>query len=223
MKKMLEVINVSKSFYNMNCETKVLKNVSCGIDKGEFISIMGSSGSGKSTLLYLMGGLDEPTQGTIKFNDKELSQMSDKNLSITRRSNIGFIFQFYNLLPNMSTEDNILLPLYLSGKKVKNCEKQLADVIEIVGLSDKRRNKPGELSGGQQQRVAIARALIYEPEMILADEPTGNLGSQNSEDIMKLFKKINIEKSTTIVMVTHSTECASYASRILTMKDGCLI
>lgn len=137
-----------------------------------------------------------------------------------RRRQVGFIFQFYNLLPNMDVEENILLPLYLDGKKVKNYTKQLDDVIEIVGLTDKRKNRPGELSGGQQQRVAIARALILKPDMILADEPTGNLDSKNNGEIMKLFKKINIERATTIVMVTHSSECASYSNRILTMKDG---
>jgi len=184
---------------------------------------MGPSGSGKSTLLYLMGGLDEPTYGEIRVNDKVLKELKDKEESIMRRREIGFVFQFYNLIPNLNVEENILLPILLDGKKARDHQESLDEILSLVGLSDRRKHTPRELSGGQQQRVAIARALISEPDIILADEPTGNLDSVTGNEIMALFQKINKEKNKTIVQVTHSEEAAKYGTRIIRLKDGRLV
>ncbi|WP_084415603.1 ABC transporter ATP-binding protein [Haloplasma contractile] len=198
----------------------VLKGIDLTIKKGEFVSIMGPSGSGKSTLLYLIGGLDKATDGTILVNNKELSVMKDKEQSILRRRDIGFVFQFYNLIPNLNVEENILLPILLDGGKLKDYKEKLDKILEVVGLKDRRTHKPRELSGGQQQRVAIARALINEPDLILADEPIGNLDSKTGTEIMELFKKINREQGKTIVQVTHSREAAEYGTRIVNLLDG---
>jgi len=181
---------------------------------------MGPSGSGKSTLLYLLGGLDNPTSGSVKISGKELSVMKDKAKSIMRRRDVGFVFQFYNLIPNLDVEDNIMLPILLDGKKIKDYRKKLDDILEVVGLTDRRKHTPRELSGGQQQRVAIARALINEPEVILADEPIGNLDSKTGQEIMELLRRINLENGKTIVQVTHSSDAASYGQRIIYVKDG---
>lgn len=220
METIIESINLYKSFNLGEVNTEVLKDINLTITKGEFVSIMGPSGSGKSTLLYLIGGLDNPTSGSIKINNKELAVMKDKEQSILRRKDIGFVFQFYNLIPNLNVEENILLPVLLDGKKAKDYREQLVDILDIVGLKDRRKHTPRELSGGQQQRVAIARALINDPDIILADEPTGNLDSKTSVEIMDLFKKINKEKNKTIIQVTHSLEAASYGDRIINVLDG---
>ncbi|WP_268748576.1 ABC transporter ATP-binding protein [Paenibacillus sp. FSL H7-689] len=219
---MVETRNVSKSYQMGGLSAEILKNVNLQINKGEFISIMGSSGSGKSTLLYLIGGLDKPSAGKIEILGKEISVMKDKDESIMRRRDIGFVFQFYNLIPNLSVEENIMLPMLLDGKPKSSYRDKLDDIIEIVGLSDRRKHTPRELSGGQQQRVAIARALINEPELILADEPIGNLDSTTGMEIMELFKKINKEHGKTIIQVTHSQEATVYGNRIIRLKDGVL-
>jgi putative ABC transport system ATP-binding protein len=198
----------------------VLQNIDLLIKKGEFISIMGPSGSGKSTLLYLIGGLDKPSSGSLKIKNKELSLMTDDEGSIMRRRDIGFVFQFYNLIPNLNVEENILLPILLDGKKMTDQKDKLNDILELVGLTDRRFHTPKELSGGQQQRVAIARALINDPEIILADEPIGNLDSKTGEDVMKLLKTINQQKNKTIVQVTHSEEASKYSQRIIHVRDG---
>lgn len=216
----IETRNLCKTFQLGDTSVEVLKDINISIKKGEFVSIMGLSGSGKSTLLYLIGGLDKPTSGSIKINGKELSVMNDKEESTMRRQEIGFVFQFYNLIPNLNVEENIMLPILLDGKKIKNYKDKLNEILEIVGLEDRRKHTPRELSGGQQQRVAIARALINEPDIILADEPIGNLDSKTGTDIMILLKKINEEKNKTIVQVTHSTEAAEYGNRIIKVKDG---
>jgi putative ABC transport system ATP-binding protein len=216
----IEVKNVNKTYKLGEVEVEVLKNIDLTISKGEFISIMGPSGSGKSTLLYLIGGLDKPTLGNIKISGKELSIMKDKDASIMRRRDIGFVFQFYNLIPNLNVEENIMLPILLDGKKMKDYMTKLNEILETVELSDRRRHTPRELSGGQQQRVAIARALINEPDIILADEPIGNLDSKSGTEVMKLLKRINEEKGKTIVQVTHSKEAAEYGKRIIYVKDG---
>lgn len=218
--KIIEIKNVCKSFGNSGNRTEVLKNVSMDVKKGEFISLMGASGSGKSTLLYLLGGLDCPDSGEIFISNENIVGMKDKKLSIFRRRKIGYVFQFFNLVQNLSVEDNILLPLVMDGKNPKKYANRLSEILYITGLLNKRNAYPNQLSGGQQQRTAIARAILAEPEIILADEPTGNLDSKSGREIMELFKKINQEKGITILMVTHSEECASYADRQISLSDG---
>lgn len=220
IKDVIEAKNLYKSFQLGDNLVEVLKDINLNIKKGEFVSIMGPSGSGKSTLLYLLGVLDKPTSGSIKINGKELSVMNDKEESIMRRRDVGFVFQFYNLIPNLNVEENIMLPILLDGKKIKDYKEKLDEILEIVGLEDRREHTPRELSGGQQQRVAIARALVNDPDIILADEPIGNLDSKTGTDIMILLKKINEEKNKTIVQVTHSMEAAEYGNRIIKVKDG---
>jgi putative ABC transport system ATP-binding protein len=216
----IEAQNLCKAFKLGSEEVEVLKDIDLQIKKGEFVSIMGPSGSGKSTLLYLIGGLDKPTSGNIMINGKGLSVMKDKEQSIMRRRDIGFVFQFYNLVPNLSVEENIMLPILLDGKKVKDHRSRLDEILELVGLSDRRKHTPRELSGGQQQRVAIARALINEPEILLADEPIGNLDSKTGMEVMALMQNINKKKAKTIVQVTHSKEAAEYGNRIINVRDG---
>ena len=220
MEEVVQVNDLFKSFKLGSEDVEVLKDINLVINKGEFVSIMGPSGSGKSTLLYLLGGLDKPTSGSIKINGKEMSTLKDKDESKMRRSDIGFVFQFYNLIPNLNVEENIMLPILLDGKKMKDYKKRLNNILEVVGLTDRRKHTPRELSGGQQQRVAIARALINEPDIIFADEPIGNLDSKTGTEIMELMREINTEKGTTILQVTHSREAASYGTRIINVKDG---
>ena len=223
VEKVIEVKNLFKSFKAGNEEITVLNDISLDILKGEFVSIMGPSGCGKSTLLYLMGGLDNPSKGQIIINGKDISKLSDKNISRLRRRELGFVFQFYNLVQNLNVEDNILLPILLDGGKPKNYKKDLDEILDIIELSHKRKVTPRELSGGQQQRVAIARALINNPDIILADEPIGNLDSKTGIEIMKLFQRINKERKMTIVNVTHSRQSAEYGTHIVFLKDGVII
>ena len=218
--KIIETIGLYKTYQLGNLDVEVLKDINLTIPKGEFVSIMGPSGSGKSTLLYLIGGLDQPTSGSIKIKGKELSTMKDQEQSIMRRREVGFVFQFYNLIPNLSVEENTLLPVLLDGKRIKEYQQRLDEILEIVGLSDRRQHTPRELSGGQQQRVAIARALINEPDIILADEPIGNLDSKTGMEVMALLQTINREKGKTIVQVTHSREAAAYGQRTIHVRDG---
>jgi putative ABC transport system ATP-binding protein len=220
MDRVIEAVDINKNFKMGQVTIEVLKDINVGIDMGEFVSIMGPSGSGKSTLLYLLGGLDKPTSGRIRIKGKEISNMNDREQSIMRRRDIGFIFQFYNLVPSLSVEENIMLPILLDGKKKKEYKNRLDEILDIVELSNRRRHTPKELSGGQQQRVAIARALIGEPDIILADEPIGNLDSTTGTSIMELMKRINEEKKKTIVQVTHSNEAAEYGERVIYVKDG---
>ena len=216
----IEGKNIVKDFELGNTTTRVLKDVSIKVLKGEFVSIMGQSGSGKSTLLYILGGLDTPTRGTVSMNGIDISKFNDEKMSRIRRQNIGFVFQFYNLIPNLNVEENIMLPLLLDGKKTRDYRKQLNEILEVVGLTDRRRHTPRELSGGQQQRVAIARALIGSPEILFADEPTGNLDSATGAEIMDLLRAINQDSGQTILMVTHSPEAAKSSNRVITVKDG---
>lgn len=220
MVEVIGAVNLYKTFKLGELDVEVLKDINVSIIKGEFVSIMGPSGSGKSTLLYLLGGLDKPTSGSIQINGKELSVMKDKEESILRRREIGFVFQFYNLIPNLSVEENIMLPILLDGKKMKDYKDNLDEILHIVGLDDRRNHTPRELSGGQQQRVAIARALVNDPDIILADEPIGNLDSQTGKEVMELLQRINKEKNKTIVQVTHSEEAAEYGNRIIRVRDG---
>ena len=219
----IKVKKISKKFINKDKETKVLDNISLEIEKGEFVSLMGASGSGKSTLLYLIGGLDKPTEGEIYINSKDINKMKEKNLAELRRKDMGFVFQFYNLVQNLSVEENIMLPVIMDGKKEKDYIERLNKILRIIGLEDKRKSLPSELSGGQQQRVSIARAIILNPSIILADEPIGNLDSKSGEEIMKLFKKINEDEKITILQVTHSEDSAKYGNRLIRLKDGKII
>lgn len=220
MQSVIEAVNLWKVYRLGTVDVEVLKNINVTIKKGEFVSIMGPSGSGKSTLLYLIGGLDKPTSGSIKINGKELSTMKDGEESKMRRRDVGFVFQFYNLIPNLNVEENVLLPILLDGKRMRDYKRKLDEILGIVGLSERRHHTPRELSGGQQQRVAIARALINDPDIILADEPIGNLDSKTGTEVMELLRKINLEHGRTIVQVTHSREAADYGQRIINVRDG---
>ena len=220
MSNVIEVSNVNKVFGKNEARNQVLEDASLTIQSGEFVSLMGASGSGKSTLLYLIGGLDREFTGSIKLAGEEISTMKDAKLSKLRLQKIGFVFQFYNLVQNLTVEDNILLPQTAQGKSRASLEEDLKNILEITGLTEKRKAMPATLSGGQQQRVAIARALIGNPEIILADEPTGNLDSKSTTEIMELFKKINVEKGITILQVTHSDDTAKYGTRIVRIDSG---
>ena len=198
--------------------TKALDAVTLSIEEGEFVAIVGTSGSGKSTLLNMMGGLDTPTSGSIQVKGKELSKFKDEQLTIFRRRNIGFIFQNYNLVPVLNVYENIVLPVELDGNKVD--KKFMKEVVQMLGLEDKLNNMPNNLSGGQQQRVAIARALVSKPAIVLADEPTGNLDSRTSNDVLGLLKVTSQKFHQTIVMITHNNEIAQLADRIIRIEDG---
>jgi putative ABC transport system ATP-binding protein len=220
MNTIIEVNNVSKTFGKNTSLNQVLDGACMYVQEGEFVSLMGASGSGKSTLLYLIGGLDREFEGQISLCGKEISKLKDKELSDLRLRNVGFIFQFYNLVMNLSVEDNILLPQTMNGKTKSSLKKELDEILEITGLTEKRKSMPNQLSGGQQQRVAIARAVIGNPKVILADEPTGNLDKKSTGEIMDLFKRLNQEKGLTILQVTHSEECATYGTRTVVLDSG---
>jgi len=220
MEQLIRTEKLCKSYQNGGKEIEVIKGVDITVKEGEFVSIMGPSGCGKSTLLYLLGGIDIPTSGKVLLNNQDINKMSDKQKSEMRRRYIGFVFQFYNLVQNLTVAENILLPLTMDGKKSTQYKNELDEILEIVGLTERKNFTPRELSGGQQQRTAIARALIMEPKIILADEPIGNLDSQSGTDIMNLFSRINKEKGMTILQVTHSKESAEYSDRLILMKDG---
>jgi len=197
-----------------------LAGVDLTVEKGEFVAIMGPSGSGKSTLLHLLGGLDQPSDGEVTLAGKRLSLMSDNQVTLVRRHNVGFIFQFYNLLPTLTAEENIALPLLIDGKSAQTYQAKLDRLLDLVGLAERRRHKPDQLSGGQQQRVAIARAFVTDPAIVLADEPTGNLDSKSGEEVLSLLRQSCDELGQTIVMVTHDPKAASYADRVVFLKDG---
>jgi len=193
------------------------------VEEGEFVAIMGPSGSGKSTLLHLIGGLDQPTNGEIILNGQRLSLMKDKQITLLRRRNIGFVFQFFNLLPTLSAAENITLPLLIDGKNLQDYQERLNTILSLIGLTDRQHHKPEQLSGGEQQRVALARALIMEPAIVLADEPTGNLDSKTGMAIMELLKRSCAELGQTIVIVTHDPRAASTANRVVFLRDGTII
>ena len=216
----IKTVNLIKEFGEKDNKVRVLNDINIEIKDGEFVSLMGPSGSGKSTLLYLVGGLDKPTSGKVLINDKDISKLSDTNMAKLRRKDIGFVFQFYNLVQNLTVEENIMLPVVMNGEKESSYKERLNDILKIIGLEDKRKNLPKELSGGQQQRVSIARAIILYPSIIFADEPIGNLDSKSGKEVMELFKKINKEEHITILQVTHSEEAAKYGNRIIRLKDG---
>lgn len=220
MTKIIEVNNVNKSFGKNENINHVLNGASMSVDQGEFVSLMGASGSGKSTLLYLIGGLDRDFQGNISVCGSDIGSLKDSKLSDLRLKNMGFVFQFYNLVMNLNVSDNILLPQTINGKRKSELKKDLDEILEITGLTEKRKAMPNTLSGGQQQRVAIARAVLGNPSIILADEPTGNLDAASTKEIMELFQRLNKEKGLTILQVTHSEQCAEYGTRIVRIEDG---
>jgi putative ABC transport system ATP-binding protein len=193
------------------------------VEKGEFVAIMGPSGSGKSTLLHLLGGLDKPSDGEVTLAGQRLSILNDTQATLVRRHNVGFVFQFYNLLPTLTAEENVALPLIIDGQSLRQHRTRIDALLELVGLTDRRRHKPDQLSGGEQQRVAIARALATEPAIVLADEPTGNLDSKTGTAIMELLRRSCDELDQTIVVVTHDPRAAAYADRIVFLGDGQVI
>lgn len=219
----IEVRDICKSYIIGQEKVEILKDFNFKVEKGDFLSVMGPSGCGKSTLLYILGGLDKPSEGSIFIQGKDLSKMTENELGIMRRRDIGFMFQFYNLVPNLTVEDNIMLPLILDKKKKTDYKDKLDEILEIIGLQEKKKSTPRELSGGQQQRVAIARALIFEPDILFLDEPIGNLDSKTGEDIMGLFQKINRNMNKTLIQVTHSKEAALFGTKLLNLKDGCIV
>ena len=214
----LHVADLKKTYGSGDTAVEALKGVSLSVEKGEFIAIVGTSGSGKSTLLHMLGGLDRPTSGTVSIDGKDIFTLKDEELTIFRRRKIGFVFQSFNLVPVLSVYENIVLPIELDGNTP---DKEFVDnIIDTLGLSDKRSSYPNQLSGGQQQRVAIARALSSAPQVILADEPTGNLDSKTSQDVMGLLKVMSERFSQTIIVITHNEEIAQMADRIIRIEDG---
>ena len=218
---LLEVKSVSKIYGKGNNAVHALKDIKFSVDKGEYIAIVGESGSGKSTLLNIIGALDTPTDGKVIINNKSLLSMKDSELTVFRRRNIGFIFQGFNLIPELTVEQNIIFPVLLDYKKPDR--KYLDELLNILGLQERRNHLPSELSGGQQQRVAIGRALITRPSLILADEPTGNLDSKNSSEVISLLKESSQKYEQTIIMITHSRSIAQAADRVLRVSDGILV
>ena len=218
---MLKVENLKRYYKTNDVEVRALDGVSFDVEKGEFISIIGASGSGKSTLLHLLGGLDYPTSGKVLIDDTDIYALKDDERTIFRRRNIGFVFQAYNLLPMLNVYENIIIPFGLDGDKVD--KKYVDSVIDILEISDQKYKMPNELSGGQQQRVAIARALVTKPSLVLADEPTGNLDSKSSSQVVYLLKKINKELGNTILMITHDDAVAQAAEKTLRIEDGKLV
>lgn len=215
---LLEVSNVSKTYGSGEAAVKALKKVSFSVPKGEYVAIVGESGSGKSTLLNMIGALDTPTSGEVVISGKEIFSMNDRKLTIFRRRNIGFIFQAFNLIPELTVEQNIAFPVLLDYQKPDT--KYLEELLSVLNLKERRRHLPSQLSGGQQQRVAIGRALITRPALILADEPTGNLDSQNTSEVITLLKEASKKYEQTIIMITHSRSIAQTADRILQVSDG---
>lgn len=217
---LLEVKSISKTYGNGEAAVHALKDISFSVPKGEFVAIVGESGSGKSTLLNLVGALDMPTSGKVFIDSKDIFSMKDSNLTIFRRRNIGFIFQSFNLIPELNVEQNIIFPVLLDYQKPD--KKYLEELLTVLNLKERRHHLPSQLSGGQQQRVAIGRALITRPSLILADEPTGNLDTQNSSEVITLLKEAARKYQQTIVMITHSRSIAQTADRILQVSDGIL-
>lgn len=217
----LECENLVKKYGEKEAEVYALNNVSFNVKKGEFVAIIGASGSGKSTLLHIIGGVDMPTSGSIIIDGTDITKLDNDKMAIFRRKNIGIIYQFYNLLPILNVKENITLPCELDGKKPNS--EDVEELIKTLGLEERKNHLPNQLSGGQQQRVAIGRALINKPAIILADEPTGNLDSKSSEEIIKLLKLSNEKYNQTILLVTHDEKIAREAGRIIEIKDGKIV
>jgi len=217
---LLEAVGLRKRYAMGEVSVEALRGVDFVVKRGEFVAIMGPSGSGKSTLLHLLGGLDDPTDGEVLLAGQPLAQLSDDRLTLIRRRQVGFVFQFFNLLPTLTAAENVALPLLIDGRRLEDYEERIADLLALVGLADRAGHRPDQLSGGEQQRVAIARAFVTDPEVVLADEPTGNLDSAAGEEILRLLRRMRDEKGQTIVMVTHNEHAAEYADRIVRLRDG---
>jgi len=220
---MLAVRDATKSYRQGEAEVKALAGVTLDVAAGEFVAIVGPSGSGKSTLLHLMGGLDAPTSGDVLIDGASIARMSDDEVTIFRRRAIGFVFQFFNLLPTLSAEENVALPLLLDGMRPRDIRDRVGAALDAVGLGHRRNHRPDEMSGGEMQRAAIARALVIDPKVILADEPTGNLDSATGDQILDLIRKANEDRGATVVMVTHDAKAATRGTRLVTMRDGVVV
>ena len=216
--KILEIRNLCKEYGKGETKVEALKDVSFDVRQGEFVAIVGPSGSGKSTLLHILGGVDTPTSGEVIIAGTDIGKLNENNLAIFRRRQIGLIYQFYNLIPILNVEENMTLPILLDGKKPD--KKLLKTLVEKLGLNDRLKHLPNQLSGGQQQRVSIGRALINHPALLLADEPTGNLDSKNSKEIISLLRKFNRENNQTVIIITHDERIALSADRVITIEDG---
>ena len=216
--KILEVKNLCKTYGKGDTMVKALDNVSFSVEKGEFLAIIGPSGSGKSTLLHILGGVDVPTSGSVVINQTDISNLDETALAIFRRRQIGLIYQFYNLIPILTVQENLTLPLLLDGRKPD--KKQIDTLVKRLGLENRLDHLPNQLSGGQQQRVSIGRALVNNPALMLADEPTGNLDSENSKEIISLLRQFNKEFNQTVIIITHDEKIANSADRVITIEDG---
>jgi putative ABC transport system ATP-binding protein len=219
----LKANEVTKQYQMGEVTVRALDDVTFGVEKGEFVAVMGPSGSGKSTLLHLLGGLDEPSRGEITLAGHPISTLSDDEVTVVRRRQVGFIFQFFNLAPTLTAAENVALPLLIDGQAVDQHQAKVARLLEMVGLGDRMDHKPDQLSGGQQQRVAIARAFVNDPEIVLADEPTGNLDSQSGTAVLQLLRRFCDELSQTIAMVSHDPRASSYANQVVFLKDGRIV
>ena len=216
--KILEIKNLCKVYGEGETRVDALKNISFDVDQGEFVAVVGPSGSGKSTLLHILGGVDVPTSGVVRIAGTDIGKLDENKLAIFRRRQIGLIYQFYNLIPILNVEENLTLPILLDGKKPE--QKLLEDLVEKLGLSERRSHLPNQLSGGQQQRVSIGRALMNHPALLLADEPTGNLDTENSKEIIALLRNFNRENNQTVIIITHDERIALAADRVITIEDG---
>ena len=214
----LEVKGLTKTYGKGATEVSALRDVSFNVEKGEFVAIVGASGSGKSTLMHLLGGVDRPTSGSVSIDGSDLFRLSESELAIFRRRNIGIVYQFYNLIPTLTAEENIMLPYLLDGRKPD--ESTLQVILELIGLSERAKHLPTQLSGGQQQRVSLGRALINNPELILADEPTGNLDSKAGREVIELLNIFNKRYNQTVLIITHDEQIALQADRVITVSDG---
>jgi putative ABC transport system ATP-binding protein len=223
MSVLVEIRNLSKVYERGKQKVEVLHHVNLGIEKGDFLALMGPSGSGKTTLLNLIGGLDSPTEGTLTIDGKRIDDLGESALARWRASNVGFVFQFYNLMPMLTARKNVELPLLLTRLGSAQRKRNAEIALELVGLSDRAVHKPGELSGGQQQRVAIARAIVSDPTLLVCDEPTGDLDRQSAEEILTLLQQLNRDHGKTIIMVTHDPKAAEYARHTLHLDKGTLV
>ena len=217
---LLAAENLHKTYVTGEARVTALAGVSFAIERGDFVALMGPSGCGKSTLLHLCGAMDRPTSGNLRLNDRELAAMGDDELTRVRREQVGFVFQFFNLLPTLTVSDNIALPCLLAGVKAAEAESRAKTLAERVGIAHRLQHYPQQISGGEMQRAALARALIHQPSLIVADEPTGNLDSENGDNVLALLKRLNTEMGVTILLATHAADVAAAARRVLKMRDG---